>query len=73
MWQNSLQTRLFIGLMVGSALALFALVFAGCPNAAGDCHNTLSCPIPTCAEAGDGEECIPDDGGVDGESDAQAD
>jgi hypothetical protein len=72
MWQNRLHARLIIGLTAGSVLALFALMLAGCPNAAGDCHNTLSCQPPSCAEAGDVEGCIPDDE-EDGGSDAQAD
>lgn len=71
MLHTRLQARLFIGLMVGSILALFALVLAGCPNSAGNCHNTLSCE--PCSEAGVDEECIPDDGGADGGSDAKAD
>ncbi len=57
--------------MTGSALALLALLFTGCPDEAADCHNTLSCTPPSCAEAGDVEGCTPDDDGEDGGNDAQ--
>lgn len=52
---------------------LFAVTFAGCPNTAGDCNYTLSCETPSCTDAGDDQECIPDDGGMDGGEDAQKD
>jgi hypothetical protein len=44
-----------------------ALSFPACTNEAGDCRNTLSCPLPAyCAEAGDArlDGCFSDPDGV---------
>ncbi len=62
-----------ISLSTGGLLVLLAVTFAGCPNTAGDCNYTLSCETPSCADAGDDQECIPEDGGMDGGEDAQND
>jgi hypothetical protein len=68
-----LQAQIISGSIAGGLLAGLALVFAGCPDEAADCHNILTCPAPNCAEAGDVQGCIPDDNGEDGGSDAQED
>jgi hypothetical protein len=73
MSHGRLQTKIVGGVIAGGLVAFFALSLEGCPNTAGDCHYTLSCEPPSCAEAGDVEGCIPDDTGEDGGKDAQAD
>ena len=71
MRHRRLKERIVGGLIAGGLGSFLALVFAGCPDLAGDCHNTLTCPPPSCAEAGDVKGCIPDDSGEDGGYDAQ--
>ena len=59
--------------VAASLLAFGALAFTGCPDAAGDCRNTLSCPLPAyCDDAGDAriDGCYFD---PEEESDAQGD
>jgi hypothetical protein len=73
MRRNKFQAQVISGSIAGGLLAGLALVFAGCPDEAADCHNTLSCTPPSCAEAGDVQGCIPDDNGEDGGNDAQED
>jgi hypothetical protein len=73
MRHRRLQAQVVAGSIAGGLLAVFALVFAGCPHTAEDCHYTLSCQPPSCAEAGDVQGCIPDENGEDGGEDAQED
>ncbi len=48
--------RLLIGGLMSAAFAVgFALLFAGCPDAADDCRNTLTCPFPDAGDGGDGD------------------
>lgn len=46
--------RIIAGLLMTALGAFAALGFGACANAAEDCNNTLTCPLPDhCYEAGD--------------------
>jgi hypothetical protein len=68
-----IKSRLVSSLIAGGLLACLTLAFTGCPDYAGDCHNTLSCPLPICTDASGDQECTPDDNGDDGGIDGQED
>jgi hypothetical protein len=73
MKRENAYARTVCGMVAASLLTTAALAFQGCTNEAGDCHNTLSCPLPAyCAEAGDArlDGCFFD---PDGGSNAQGD
>jgi hypothetical protein len=73
MKRKNFHVRTICGMLTVSLLTAAAFVFQGCTDEAGDCHNTLSCPLPAyCAEAGDArlDGCFFD---PDGASNAQGD
>lgn len=73
MYRRNFCARAVCGMVASGLLMTAALSFPGCTNEAGDCHNTLSCPLPAyCAEAGDAriDGCFFD---PDGASNAQDD
>ena len=65
--RRNFYARAVCGAVTSGLLMTAALSFPACTNEAGDCHNTLSCPLPAyCAEAGDAriDGCFSDPDGV---------
>ena len=53
MKRRNVYARTLAGMLVGSFLAAVILAFAGCPDSAGNCADTLTCIEPAyCIEAG---------------------
>lgn len=69
--RSGIRARIVGAIVAGGLLAIVAATLLGCPDAAGDCNKTLSCPPPPCEDAGDAASCDFEDAGDYGGDDAQ--